>query len=153
MLREANHRVANSLAIVAALTNMQRSHVAEPSAQRALDEMQVHPGHRRRAQAALYVSDVETVDIQAYLVGLAEELSAAMLAWGTHHTIRLEAEAITLPTDKAVSLGIIVTELVTNAYKYAYAGNTSGDILVRIVREPDHAALSVEDYGVGMPRD
>jgi two-component sensor histidine kinase len=154
LLREVNHRVANSLAIIAALTNMQRSHVAEPSAQRALEEMQARILAIAGVHKRLYTSqDVETVEIQAYLEGLVEELRAAMLAWGTHHTIRLEAEAINLPTDKAVSLGIIVTELVTNAYKYAYAGDTSGDILVRIVRHQDHVDLSVEDYGVGMPTD
>ena len=56
---------------------------------------------------------------------------------------------MSLPTDKAVSLGIIVTELVTNAYKYAYSDNKTGNIRVSMTRVGEEGCLSVEDDGVG----
>jgi two-component sensor histidine kinase len=152
LLDEVNHRVANSLALVASLVRMQAAAVPEASAKSALAETQVRIAAIANLHRSLYTAeDVRTVDLAAYLTALVEELRQSIAANQTA-VLTVAAVSARATTERAVAIGMIVTELITNAVKYYPDGG--GEVRLRLDRNPAGGlVLAVEDDGVGLTGD
>ncbi|WEJ59845.1 response regulator [Devosia sp. FJ2-5-3] len=150
LLGEVNHRVANSLAMVAALVGLQSNAVSDPEAKRALSETQARIHAIAGVHRHLYsAEDVHSVEISDYIKSLACELGTSMQSEGQTAELKVKVESFHLPTEKVAWLGVILTELVTNALKYAYAGRELGEVRVAMAQQDGMAKLLVEDDGVG----
>lgn len=147
LLREVNHRVQNSLSLVSAFLRMQ-GRDALPEVKQQLDEAD----HRLKAVSLvhkrLYQADsTEIVDLSLYLAELCEELKAALSGnWANNISTRLAP--VLIETDRAVSIGLILNELVINATKYAYQGEP-GPISIGLEQHRDSFRLTVSDKGIG----
>lgn len=150
LLGEVNHRVANSLAMVAALVGLQSNAVEDAEAKRALSETQARIQAIAGVHRHLYTSDdVRSVSVGDYLRSLMADLETTMIAEGGASRLLVEAEDFHLPTEKVASLGVVVTELVTNALKYAYVGREPGEVRVTLAQVDATVHLVVADDGLG----
>ncbi len=152
LMKELQHRVKNSLAVVSGLLGLEMEGIANARCHAAFEKTR----GRIRSVSSLYerlyrASDIDTVDLRAHVGGLAEDLFKTYTPKGVRLTTRLDE--VRLDTKRAVPLGLILNELVTNALKYAYTGGATGEIRVELARSDDGIRLSVADDGAGLPRD
>ncbi|UPK39929.1 response regulator [Bradyrhizobium sp. 186] len=148
LLREVNHRVGNSLQIIASLLHLQASSATQEEVKAALTNAMGRVAAVAQVHRRLYTSqDLKSVVLNQYLDSLLEDLRRS--AEGNRMSrLTLKAEPIEINPDRAVAVGIIVNELVMNAVKYAYPDG-AGPIHVELTSRGEELMLSIADDGVG----
>jgi two-component sensor histidine kinase len=153
LLSEMGHRVANSLQIVASILMLKSRSVESKESRGHLED-----AHRRVMSVASLQQHLkasgkgEEVEVSSYLSKLCETLVESMIPEKDRVTLKVVAGAGTVPSEQAVSIGLIVTELVMNALKHAFPANVkAGRVLVGYEVNGKDWKLSVSDNGSGLP--
>ena len=153
LLQELQHRVANSLQIIASVL-LQSARRAPSDDTRA----HLHDAHNRvmsvaAVQKQLAATTLGEVGLRSYFGELCESIGASMIRDHNQLSLEVSADESVAGADVSVSLGLIVTELVINALKHAFPGRRKGRIVVGYSSAGRAWTLSVADNGVGMPKD
>jgi PAS domain S-box-containing protein len=152
LLQELTHRVKNSLQIIASMVGIEALHHKSGEGKAALERV----SRRINALGQLYsqlskANTVEAVDAATYLDELCRDVIASVhKGGGKPIVLKTDIESELLPTDRAITIGLMVNELVTNAVKYAFPGDTTGTVLVTLKRAPGELRLTVADNGQGV---
>jgi two-component sensor histidine kinase len=150
LLREVQHRVANSLQIIASVLMQSARRVQSEEARGHLQNAHHRVMSVAAVQKQLSTSSGGTVELRTYLTQLCESLGASMIADPDRLSISVTVDDSAVEADVSVSLGLIVTELVINALKHAFPDQPKGRIAIDYSSAGDDWTLSVTDDGIGM---
>ena len=163
LVREVHHRVKNNLAIVASLLRLEQNRIDHPAARAVLQDM----AQRVRSLALLHdlmhqSPHITEVDLGTYLEQLAQRVFRSLAGDTATVRLRLDLAHVTMAASPAISCGLLVNELLTNAIKHGFPGGRTGEVVVTLLIETDRGAghedklplcLEVRDTGVGLPAD
>jgi two-component sensor histidine kinase len=152
MLREMNHRVANSLQIVSSLVKLQERRTRSEESKSIMRDIRQRIDAVSRVHRQLYVSGGGTTIAMAdYISGLVENLATTFDHVAAARPIRVSVDPVDLPASDAISLGILINELVSNACKYAYGEDQGGEVRITFRTLGAHGfRLTVADDGRGV---
>ncbi|MES2495095.1 MAG: sensor histidine kinase [Pseudomonadota bacterium] len=144
---EAHHRIANSLQLLCATVSLEAREIADDAALRALARMQQRITAIAGVHRQLYQARARgAVDLGEYVEELGLNLS---LGCPPERRVLVSCEAISVPCADATAIGMIISELVANACKYAYPAGAPGDVHIRLRKASDGLLLTVDDSGRG----
>ena len=149
--RELQHRVANSLQIIASVLMQSAQRVGSDESRSHLQQAHNRVMSIAAVQKQLATTGADSVALRPYLTQLCASIAASMIPDPAKLSLDVSVDDSSVTSDISVSLGLIVTELVINALKHAFPDGRAGHIMVRYARDGDAWRLDVADDGVGMP--
>ena len=153
LLKEIHHRVKNNLQIVISLLRLQSRQITEPVYIAMLKDIQSRIRVMALIHEKLYgTADFARIDFKEYVQGLAESVLTTYDTSEGRITFSLEGGSVFVNMEQAIPCGLIINELITNAIKYAFPGDSKGEIAI-LLREPADREIEiiVRDNGVGLP--
>ncbi len=155
MLQEIHHRVKNNLAVVASLFYLQSRYTQDPNTLRILQECQDRVRSMALVHERLYgATDLANINFADYTRELANSLHRNYSVSVGAIRLQLNLEPVSLNIDKAIPCGLILNELISNAFKHGFPNGQVGEIRVSLLQTPSgEITLTVSDSGVGIPEE
>ena len=152
LLQEVHHRVKNNLQIISSILNLQTRTIKDPKILELIKETRYRIMSMSFIHDLLYqTKDFSNIDFSKYLQNITSNIMNTYTV-NKNIELKLNTEAIYLDLDNAIPCGLIVNELITNAFKYAFPGDKKGEIIVELKKQNDRVVLSVADNGVGISK-
>lgn len=154
LLGEIHHRVKNNLQIIQSILNMQKNHTDNNNTKEILSDCIERIYSMAAIHESLYQSDViAEIDMNSYITKLTNHLEAIYVFKHYDITFLISIKKLFLPIKKALPVGLIVNELVTNSIKYAFKDVKKGEIIISLERIDNKYFLKIKDNGSGLRGD
>jgi two-component sensor histidine kinase len=160
LLKEIHHRVKNNLQVISSLLYLQSRNIQDEAIKSIFGESQMRVRSLALVHEKLYQSsDFSRIDLSDYIKNLLSHIRSSYKTTSEFIEIILELDQVYLSVDKAVPLGLILNELLSNAFKYAFPENTKDNsdrkfILIKLETiNENKLLLLVSDNGIGVPDD
>lgn len=154
LLSEIHHRVKNNLAIVSGLLELQKVEVNDDTLSAIFDQSINRIISIAMVHELMYnTEDLSSVDVNAYLEKLIPAISATMQNKSQNVHFQVDIEEYQLNINEAIPLGLLLNELITNSFKYAFNGSPDNAIDVKLTTEEDNIKVMYSDNGQGFPED
>ena len=152
LIKEIHHRVKNNMAVVSGLLELQSWQMNDSKAKAALENSRLRIKTMSTIHEKLYRSvNFADVDIQEFVKDLIKNVSGSLKAYNKDIVVKQCVEVKSLDVTKAIPCGLLLNELITNAFEHAFLDQDEGMIEITFKEKEDYYYLSVEDNGVGMP--
>ena len=154
LLKEIHHRVKNNLQFISSLLNLQARHINDPETLQVLIEGKNRVQSMALVHQKLYQEEnLRGVQMREYVENLVDSLVHSLKIDRAKITVHVDVDPVYLDIDAAMPVGMILNELITNAFKYAFVNKDSGELKVILKEENGNLHLLVADNGVGFPND
>lgn len=155
LLREVHHRVKNNLAVICSLFYLQSTHTTDEETVEIFHDMENRVHSMALVHESLYRSEnLARINFAEYAQALAMDILSSYESPDVPVRLQTELEPVVMSADLAIPCGLILTELISNAFKHGFPKGASGEIRVKLHTSPEGSCiLSVEDSGAGMPAE
>ncbi len=155
LLKEIHHRVKNNLQMVSSLLSLQTKNTRSKAAIEALEEGKSRVKAMALIHQKLYQNDdLSVIEMQGYIESLINSVQSVYKKGGHNISITIDAEGTELDIDRAIPFGLILNELVSNSFKYAFPeSDENGKIYIHLRKNGDQGYFEYTDNGVGLPDD
>ena len=151
LLKEVHHRVKNNLQIISSIINLQSTYVEDAAAQNIFADLISRVRSVSLIHEKLYQSErVSEIKMDGYITDLVRDIKNSYGLIKDNINIGFDFDPIYIASEKALSIGLIITELVTNIFKYAFP-DKKGNIHISMKMAGDKTLLTIKDDGIGFP--
>lgn len=154
LLKEIHHRVKNNLQVISSLLYLQSKRISDKKACEMFQDSQNRIRSMALIHEQLYQSnDLARIDFTEYAKNLVEHISHTYSTDSSQIRLDVAIEDVFLGIDEAIPYGLIINELVSNAFKHAFPNDPQGEIHVKLLSDSDTYTLIVDDNGVGFTKE